>query len=157
MRPADGGLADLPLRGQLLHDRDALHPVRHRGGLPVPGGGDPRGGELGLRPGRDRDLRRSAAGRPGVRVAKGSARLEVRREKLRALSPLEEPRSPAEFRARLLRARDLLRGDLEGAALDRHVADAVLTTTLDKTMRWGRANLVFPATFGLACCAIEMM
>ena len=81
----------------------------------------------------------------------------MRREKLRALSPLSEPRSPAEFRARQLRARDLLRGDLEGAALERHVTESVLTTTLDKTMRWGRANSIFPATFGLACCAIEMM
>ena len=121
MRPADRGLADLPLRGQLLHDRDAVHPVRHRGRLPVPGGRDPRGGELGLRPGRDRDLRRPAAGRARLRVATGSARLEIRREKLRALSPLEEPRSPAELRVRQLRARDLLRGDLEGAALERHV------------------------------------
>ena len=32
--------------------------------------------------------------RPGLRVAEGGARLEVRREKLRALAPLEEPRSP---------------------------------------------------------------
>ena len=54
-----------------------------------------------------------------------------------------------------MRARDLLRGDLEGPALERHVTESVLTTTLEKTMRWGRANSIFPATFGLACCAIE--
>ena len=59
--------------------------------------------------------------------------MEVRREKLRALSPLEEPQSPAEFRARQLRARDLLRGDLEGAALERHVTESVLTTTVFST------------------------
>ncbi len=83
--------------------------------------------------------------------------MEIKREKLRALSPLEEPRSPTELRVRQLRARDLLRGDLEGAALERHVTESVLTTTLDRAMRWGRANSIFPATFGLACCAIEMM
>ena len=83
--------------------------------------------------------------------------MEVRREKLRALSPLEEPGSLENLRVRQLRARDLLRGDLEGPALESHVAESVLTTTLDKTMRWGRANSIFPATFGLACCAIEMM
>ena len=83
--------------------------------------------------------------------------MEIKREKLRALSPLEEPGSLENLRVRQLRARDLLRGDLEGAALEQHVTESVLTTTLDKTMRWGRANSIFPATFGLACCAIEMM
>jgi NADH-quinone oxidoreductase subunit B len=56
------------------------------------------------------------------------------------------------------RARDLLRGvDLEGADLDRFVEQRVLTTTLDKALNWARANAMWPATFGLACCAIEMM
>jgi NADH-quinone oxidoreductase subunit B len=83
--------------------------------------------------------------------------MEVRREKLRALSPLDQPRSREELRVRQLRARDLLRGDLEGAELERHVSESLLMTRLEKTLDWGRANAVFPATFGLACCAIEMM
>jgi NADH-quinone oxidoreductase subunit B len=33
----------------------------------------------------------------------------------------------------------------------------VLTTTLEKAANWARGNAMFPATFGLACCAIEMM
>jgi len=33
----------------------------------------------------------------------------------------------------------------------------VLTTTIGKIVGWGRANSVWPAQFGLACCAIEMM
>jgi NADH-quinone oxidoreductase subunit B len=32
-----------------------------------------------------------------------------------------------------------------------------LTGRLEDLVRWGRRNSVFPATFGLACCAIEMM
>ena len=40
--------------------------------------------------------------------------MEVKREKIRALAPLEQPRSTEELRVRQLRARDLLRGDLEG-------------------------------------------
>ena len=33
----------------------------------------------------------------------------------------------------------------------------VLTTQLEKLVNWARKNSVWPATFGLACCAIEMM
>ncbi len=64
---------------------------------------------------------------------------------------------PADFRARGIRARDALRGDLEGAELERHVEERLLTTTLERALNWARGNAMFPATFGLACCAIEMM
>ena len=37
------------------------------------------------------------------------------------------------------------------------LGDSFLTTTLGKVIGWGRANSVWPAQFGLACCAIEMM
>lgn len=83
--------------------------------------------------------------------------MDVERTKLRGLSPLEEPRSPEELRVRQLKARDMLRGDLEGADLDRYVESRVLTTTLERAQNWARGNSLFPATFGLACCAIEMM
>jgi NADH-quinone oxidoreductase subunit B len=62
-----------------------------------------------------------------------------------------------DFRVRQLQARDMLRGDLEGEELERYVEERVLTTTLDKAVRWARGNSFFPLTFGLACCAIEMM
>ena len=68
-----------------------------------------------------------------------------------------ERQSADDFRSRQLRAREMLRGDLEGAELERHVREGVLTTTLDTALNWARANAIFPATFGLACCAIEMM
>ena len=32
-----------------------------------------------------------------------------------------------------------------------------LTGTLEDVIKWARRNSMFPATFGLACCAIEMM
>lgn len=35
--------------------------------------------------------------------------------------------------------------------------EGFLFTTLEKLLSWGRANSMWPATFGLACCAIEMM
>jgi len=68
-----------------------------------------------------------------------------------------EPAPPDDFRIRQLRARDMLRGELEGEELEKYVQERVITTTLDKAVNWARGNAMFPATFGLACCAIEMM
>ena len=35
--------------------------------------------------------------------------------------------------------------------------DSLLITTLDSAINWARKNSIWPMTFGLACCAIEMM
>jgi NADH-quinone oxidoreductase subunit B len=90
-------------------------------------------------------------------MAQGGDGLELERQKLRLHSSLEQPKTPEELRARQLRARDMLRGDLDGADLEAYVEERVMTTTLDKVLNVARANSIFPATFGLACCAIEMM
>ncbi len=66
-------------------------------------------------------------------------------------------RATDDFRVRQLRARDMLRGELEGEELEKYVQERLLTTTLDKAVSWARGNSLFPLTFGLACCAIEMM
>jgi len=83
--------------------------------------------------------------------------VEVKRERV----------DPTALRVRELNARQLLRGGdlegltrpahLEGAELERYVEESVMTTTLDKAVAWARSNSFFPATFGLACCAIEMI
>jgi len=75
--------------------------------------------------------------------------MEVRRQKVDQAS--------GDFRARQLRARDMLRGDLDDADLQGYVEERVMTTTLEKAQNWARSNALFPATFGLACCAIEMI
>ena len=82
--------------------------------------------------------------------------MEIRREKL-GDGEGESGSASDDFRIRQLRARDMLRGDLDDAALEKYVEERVLTTTLDKAVAWARSNAIFPATFGLACCAIEMM
>jgi hypothetical protein len=102
--------------------------------------------------------------------------VEVKREQLGGAPGPDEAAgsspyvNPAGLRVRQLNARQLLRGgEIEGPTpaielernedfdLERHVEERVLTTTLDKAVAWARSNSFFPATFGLACCAIEMM
>ena len=36
-------------------------------------------------------------------------------------------------------------------------SDTVFTPTLNKAINWARKNSIWPMSFGLACCAIEMM
>ncbi len=49
-------------------------------------------------------------------------------------------------------ALDQLSAEFSGA-----VYDSILTTKLGKVVGWAQKNALWPATFGLACCAIEMM
>ncbi len=35
--------------------------------------------------------------------------------------------------------------------------EGILTTSLDKVINWARQSSLWPMSFGLACCAIEMM
>ena len=43
------------------------------------------------------------------------------------------------------------------AEVEDEVDRGVLLTTIGKAVAWARKNSMWPATFGLACCAIEMM
>jgi NADH-quinone oxidoreductase subunit B len=61
------------------------------------------------------------------------------------------------FRAKQLNARRMLAGELENEDLDAYVEERLMTTTLEKAANWARGNAFMPATFGLACCALEMM
>lgn len=41
--------------------------------------------------------------------------------------------------------------------LEEQLGDNVLTTTVERMVNWARKSSIWPVTFGLACCAIEMM
>jgi len=59
--------------------------------------------------------------------------------------PKFQPSLPSELFARI---------DNEDAA---GVPEGIITTTIGKAINWGRKNSIWPMSFGLACCAIEMM
>lgn len=41
--------------------------------------------------------------------------------------------------------------------IETKLGEGVITTTLDSVVNWARVYSMWPATFGLACCALEMM
>jgi NADH-quinone oxidoreductase subunit B len=41
--------------------------------------------------------------------------------------------------------------------LEEKLPSGILLTTVEKLTNWARSSSLWPATFGLACCAIEMM
>jgi NADH-quinone oxidoreductase subunit B len=59
--------------------------------------------------------------------------------------PKFQPSLPSELFARI---------DNEDATA---VPEGIITTTIGKAINWGRKNSIWPMSFGLACCAIEMM
>jgi NADH-quinone oxidoreductase subunit B len=62
-----------------------------------------------------------------------------------------------DLRIRQVTAQRMLKGDVSDEDLEQYIEERVLFTTLEKAQNWARANAVWPATFGLACCAIEMI
>ncbi len=51
----------------------------------------------------------------------------------------------------------VLRDSATPAIPNMEIGGNVLLTRLDEVVNWARRNSIFPLTFGLACCAIEMM
>ena len=46
---------------------------------------------------------------------------------------------------------------IDNAGFEEAVSEGILTTTLGSAINWARKNSIWPMSFGLACCAIEMM
>ena len=82
--------------------------------------------------------------------------MEIRRQPLQT-EPHKLPAKDGDLRIRQARARQMLRGELDDPQLTEYVESRVGLTTLSKMQNWARANAPWPLTFGLACCAIEMI
>src|SRR5918992_168411 len=143
-RAAIGRQEELSVRDQLLPDRDAVHPVRHRGRLPLPRGA-PAGCARVVRPRRDDHLHRAPAGCVRVRLEERSAGMEVTRTRT------------DDLRVRQLKAQQMLKGDLTDQDLEDFVQERLIFTKFETAQNWARKNCLFPLGFGLACCAIEMI
>ena len=116
-----------PLHDLLLPDRDAVHRVRHRDRVPVSAGGAAC----------TRWARSDSPRWPCSSLLLAVAYVYVWREGRAGMAVTPVSISKA------VRA-----GDLE---------QYVMLTTLEKAMAWTSSNSIWPAGFGLACCAIEMM
>ncbi len=46
--------------------------------------------------------------------------------------------------------------DARDAGLEETVRDSVLLTRLDRVLSWARKNSLWPSSFGLSCCFVEM-
>ena len=42
-------------------------------------------------------------------------------------------------------------------AIDGILKEGLVTTTVDSVINWAKTGSLWPMTFGLACCAVEMM
>ncbi len=47
-------------------------------------------------------------------------------------------------------------GGARGAGLEETVRDSLLLTRLDRMLSWARKNSLWPSSFGLSCCFVEM-
>src|SRR5215210_4332831 len=139
------------LRRPLLSGRHIVHRLRPRSGVPVSLGGEPRRdrhGELD----RDDDLLGRAGPRPGLCVEEGRSRMGV------MLRPGEDPLPTEEELARLagLVPGDVDREKLEALRRDLDEKGFIVTSTED-LFTWARTGSLWWMTFGLACCAVEMI
>src|SRR5207302_443677 len=133
-----------PLHDQLLPDGDALHRLRHRGRLSLSARRHPPPARL-VRLRRVPLLHRRPRGRLRVHLAQGSSGVAVGQKRLAQYGLHSERvmwqgKGPGVFETEL--------GELE---------EQLGLTTVEKAIAWAQGSSIWPDTFGLACCAIEMM
>src|SRR5689334_14516947 len=139
------------VRRPLLPGRDPVHRLRPRGRLPFPLGGQPELHQMD-RLDRDDHLPRRACARPRLCVEERSARMGVM---LRG----PEDRMPTE--EELARISGLVPGEVDKAKLVELQQSlnekGFMVTTTEDLFTWARTGSLWWMTFGLACCAVEMI
>src|SRR5689334_13394267 len=139
------------VRCALLPGRNPVHRFRPRSGVPVPVGGQPRLHALERLDGDD-DLPRRAWPRPCLCLEEGGSRMGVM---LRG----PEDRMPTE--EELARLAGLVPGEVDRQKL-LEVQQSLnekgfMVTTAEDLFTWARTGSLWWMTFGLACCAVEMI
>src|SRR3954454_17419271 len=139
------------VRRALLSRRDPVHRIRPRSGLPVPLGGEPQLHQVD-RLGGDDGLPDRARPRPGLR-------LEERRARMGVMLRGPEDRMPTE--EELARLAGLVPGEVDQAKLlelqQSLNEKGFMVTTAEDLFTWARTGSLWWMTFGLACCAVEMI
>src|SRR5689334_13776244 len=139
------------IRCSLLSCRHSLHRLRSRGGIPLSLGGQPQLHQVD-RLGGDDHLPRRAWPWAGLRVEKGGARMGVM---LRG----PEDRMPTE--EELARIAGLVPGEVDRQKLlelqQSLNEKGFMVTTAEDLFTWARTGSLWWMTFGLACCAVEMI
>src|SRR3954470_21164292 len=139
------------VRRPLLPGRDPVHRVRPRSGVPVPMGGLARF-HPHHRLGGDDDLPRRAGTRLGLCLEEGRSRMGV------MLDPQHDPMPTEEELARLA---GLVPGEVDQKKLEELRQSlnekGFMVTTAEDLFTWARTGSLWWMTFGLACCAVEMI
>src|SRR3970040_1217444 len=141
--------------------RVGVPPLRRPRGLPLPLGADPaRPGARGLL--GHGAVPRHPLSRLAVRVHRRDARLEVKPPTPQIPSPvwsefkdLQEWEKYHQERADNDKTSEALASIAE--AIHHFPGGWLVTTSTEKIFNWARKSSIWPVTFGLACCAIEMM
>ena len=137
---------------------DVLGMVLRQGMMPVLAGSGRRRGV-----GRRHRALSGEPALPGQPARSAGVRRVGRRPAGRLRGGLPDPRAPRHPRQphrspalRMMPASDRMRSEMS-SFIQNQFEQNIVTTSVDHVFNWARESSIWPLTFGLACCAIEMI